>query len=86
MPLHPDVYLEGDTEVDSALYLQFVHNCICLSVFGSAWICSRLGSYILSVVVISGGFRGGSGGSLEPPLGPNYFNFMGKFMKNQAKC
>ena len=34
----------------------------------------------------SGGFRGGSGGSLEPPLGPNYFNFMGKFMKNQAKC
>ena len=29
----------------------------------------------------SGGFRGGSGGSHEPPLGPNYFNFRGKFMK-----
>ena len=26
----------------------------------------------------SGGFRGGSGGSLEPPLEAYYFNFMGK--------
>ena len=32
----------------------------------------------------SGRFRGGSGGSLEPPR-PNYFNFMCKFMKNQVK-
>ena len=23
---------------------------------------------------------------LNPPLAPNYFNFMGKFMKNQVKC
>ena len=23
---------------------------------------------------------------LNPPLGPNYFNFMGKFMTNQVKC
>ena len=26
------------------------------------------------------------GVSLNPPLAPNYFNFMGKFMKNQVKC
>ena len=32
----------------------------------------------------SGRFRGGSGGSLEPPR-PNYFYFMCKFMKNQVK-
>ena len=23
---------------------------------------------------------------LNPPLGPNYFNFMAKFLKNQVKC
>ena len=23
---------------------------------------------------------------LNPPLGPNYFSFMGKFMKDQVKC
>ena len=23
---------------------------------------------------------------LNQPLGPNFFNFMGKFMKNQVKC
>ena len=34
--------------------------------------------------VTSGGFRGGSGGLLEPPLQANSFNFMGKFMKNQV--
>ena len=30
--------------------------------------------------------EGVRGVRLNPPLGPNYFNFMGKFMKNQAKC
>ena len=23
---------------------------------------------------------------LNPPMGPNYFSFMGKFMKNLVKC
>ena len=27
--------------------------------------------------------EGGSGGSFEPPIRPNYFSFMGKFTKNQ---
>ena len=29
----------------------------------------------------SGGFRGGSRGSLKPPLEPNYFIFMGNLKK-----
>ena len=37
------------------------------------------------ILYIIGRYRGGSGGSLEPPLGPNYFNFMGKSKKNQVK-
>ena len=31
----------------------------------------------------SSGFREGLGGSLESHLGPKYFDFEGKFMKNQ---
>ena len=33
----------------------------------------------------SGGSRGGSRGSLEPPFELNYFIFMGNFRKNEAK-
>ena len=33
----------------------------------------------------SGGSRGGSGGSLEPPLRPNYFIFMGIYLKSWVK-
>ena len=32
--------------------------------------------YTLELSEESGGFRGGLGGSLEPHLGPDYFNFM----------
>ena len=33
----------------------------------------------------SGGFRGGSGGSLEPPSGTKLFQFHGEIMKNQVQ-
>ena len=39
----------------------------------------------LTAIINSGGFRGGSGGSLEPPpphMGSNYFIFMEKFQKS----
>ena len=39
----------------------------------------------VSKLHFSGGYRGGSGGSLEPPLELNYFIFMGNFRKNEAK-
>ena len=42
--------------------------------FGSAY----EGSYTLD---ISGGFRGGSRGSLKPPSGPTLFRFHGEFQK-----
>ena len=35
-------------------------------------------------LLYKGGFRGVSGGSLELPLGPNYFDSLVKFMKNQV--
>ena len=52
----------------------------------STWVekCHLMAENLLGMSKCSGGFRGGSGGSLEPPLGPNYFNFMGKFSKNQV--
>ena len=34
---------------------------------------------------VSGGFRGGSRGSLKPPLDPNYFIFMGNFKRLNVK-
>ena len=38
----------------------------------------------LTAIINSGGFRGGSGGSLEPPppMGSNYFIFIEKFQKS----
>ena len=36
------------------------------------------------IEILSGGLRGGLGGLLEPPIRQNYFNFMGKFVKNQV--
>ena len=41
---------------------------------------------VLKFISCSGGFRGGSRGSLEPPLETNYFVFMGfVFMGNLKK-
>ena len=37
------------------------------------------GLYIICVFYSSGGFRGGSGGSLEPPSAAKLFHFHGEF-------
>ena len=34
---------------------------------------------------VSGGFRGGSGGSLEPPLGTKLFHFHGEIYQKSGK-
>ena len=45
-----------------------------------------VGSTPFTLTYISGGFRGGSGASLEPSCGTKVFQFNGKIMKNLVKC
>ena len=42
--------------------------------------------YPLVMISPSGGFRGGSRGSLEPPSGPTLFNFHGAFQDIRITC
>ena len=40
---------------------------------------------IYNLTLFSGGFRGGSGGSLEPPSGSKFFQFHGKIYEKSGK-